>query len=42
MEYRIEHYKTANGSTSSIKAFQFLLKAGTLDYNEHFHWERFE
>ena len=21
---------------------QFLLKAGTLDYNEHFHWGRFE
>jgi len=22
--------------------YQFLLKAGTLDYNEHFHWGRFE
>lgn len=43
MEYRIEHYKNYERFNEQYQSiYQFLLKAGTLDYNEHFHWGRFE
>ena len=43
MEYRIERYKNCqrfNEQYDSI--YQFLLEAEKLEYNEHFHWGRFE
>lgn len=43
MEYRIERYQNCerfNGQYQDI--YHFLLEAGKLDYNEHFHWGRFE
>ena len=43
MEYRIEHYKNCERFNEQYQSmYQFLLKSGTLDYNEHFHWGRFE
>lgn len=43
MEYRIEHYKNCERFNEQYQSiYQFLLKAGALDYNEHFHWGRFE
>lgn len=43
MKYRIEHYKSCERFNEQYQSiYQFLLKAGTLDYNEHFHWGRFE
>ena len=43
MKYRIEHYKNCERFNEQYQSiYQFLLKAGTLDYNEHFHWGRFE
>ena len=43
MEYKIERYKNCqrfNEQYDSI--YQFLLEAEKLEYNEHFHWGRFE
>lgn len=38
MKYRIEHYKNCERFNEQYQSIcQFLLKAGTLDYNEHFH-----
>ena len=43
MEYRIEHYKNCEQFNEQYQSiYQFLLEAEQLDYNEHFHWGRFE
>lgn len=43
MKYRIEHYKNCERFNEQYQSiYQFLLKSGTLDYNEPFHWGRFE
>ena len=37
MEYRIEHYKNCERFNEQYQSiYQFLLKAGALDYSEHF------
>ncbi|MBR4290605.1 MAG: GNAT family N-acetyltransferase [Oscillospiraceae bacterium] len=43
MQYKAEKYKNCvrfNGQYRQI--YEFLLNAGKLEYNEHFHWGRFE
>ena len=43
MEYRIERYKNCERFNEQYQSiYQFLLEAEKLDYNEHFHWGRFE
>ena len=43
MEYRIERYKNCQRFNEQYEGiYQFLLKAEKLEYNEHFHWGRFE
>lgn len=43
MEYRIERYKNCERFNEQYESiYQFLLEAGELEYNEHFHWGRFE
>ena len=43
MEYRIEHYKNCERFNEQYQSiYHVLLNAGTLEYNEHFHWGRFE
>lgn len=43
MEYRIERYKNCQRFNEQYESiYQFLLEAEKLEYNEHFHWGRFE
>lgn len=43
MEYRIEQYKNCKRFNEQYPGIhQFLLEAEKLEYNEHFHWGRFE
>ena len=43
MGYRIERYKDcARFNEQYQRIHRFLVEAGKLDYNEHFHWGRFE
>lgn len=43
MEYRIERYKNCQRFNEQYESIhQFLLEAEKLEYNEHFHWGRFE
>lgn len=43
MGYRIERYENCERFNEQYQGIhQFLLEAGKLDYNEHFHWARFE
>lgn len=43
MEYRIERYKNCQRFNEQYESiYQFLLDAEKLEYNEHFHWGRFE
>ena len=43
MGYRIERYKNCERFNKQYQSiYQFLLEAEQLDYNEHFHWGRFE
>ena len=43
MEYRIERYKNCRRFNEQYESIhQFLLEAETMEYNEHFHWGRFE
>lgn len=43
MGYRIERYKNCERFNEQYQSiYQFLLEAEQLDYNEHFHWGRFE
>ena len=41
--YRVEQYKNCKRFNEQYQSIhQFLLKAENLEYNEHFHWGRFE
>ena len=43
MKYKIERYKNCERFNEQYQRIhQFLLEAGKLEYNEHFHWGRFE
>lgn len=43
MRYRIERYKNCKRFNEQYQSIhQFLLEAEILEYNEHFHWGRFE
>ena len=43
MEYSIERYKNCQRFNDQYESiYQFLLEAEKLEYNEHFHWGRFE
>ena len=43
MGYRIERYKNCQRFNEQYESiYQFLLEAEKLEYNEHFHWGRFE
>lgn len=43
MGYSIERYQNCERFNEQYQdIYQFLLEAGKLDYNEHFHWGRFE
>ena len=43
MEYRIERYKNCQRFNEQYESiYLFLLEAEKLEYNEHFHWGRFE
>lgn len=43
MRYKIERYKNCERFNEQYQRIhQFLLEAGNLKYNEHFHWGRFE
>lgn len=43
MEYRIERYKNCRRFNEQYeRIYRFLLEAEKLEYNEHFHWGRFE
>ena len=43
MGYIIERYQNCERFNEQYQdIYQFLLEAGKLDYNEHFHWGRFE
>ena len=43
MEYRIERYINCQRFNEQYESiYQFLLEAEKLEYNEHFHWGRFE
>ena len=43
MEYRIERYKNCQRFNEQYDSIhQFLLEAEKMEYNEHFHWGRFE
>ena len=43
MGYRIERYTNCKRFNEQYQGIhQFLLEAGKLDFNEHFHWARFE
>ena len=43
MEYRIERYKNCERFNEQYQSiYRFLLEAGKFDFNEHFHWGRFE
>ena len=43
MEYMIERYKNCQRFNEQYESiYQFLLEAEKLEYNEHFHWGRFE
>lgn len=43
MEYRIERYQNCKRFNEQYQSIhQFLLEAEKLDFNEHFHWGRFE
>lgn len=43
MEYRTERYQNRERFNEQYQSiYQFLLEAGKQDYNEHFHWGRFE
>ena len=43
MGYRIEKYKNCERFNEQYQdIYKFLLKAEKLEYNEHFHWGRFE
>ena len=43
MEYRIGRYKNCQRFNEQYESiYQFLLEAEKLEYNEHFHWGRFE
>lgn len=43
MQYRIERYKNRQRFNEQYESiYQFLLEAEKLEYNEHFHWGRFE
>ena len=43
MEYRIERYKNCERFNEQYESiYRFLLEAGKQEYNEHFHWGRFE
>ena len=43
MEYRIERYKNCQRFNEQYESIhQFLLEAEKMEYNEHFHWGRFE
>ena len=43
MRYRIERYKNCERFNEQYQSIhQFLLEAEKIEYNEHFHWGRFE
>lgn len=43
MGYRIERYQNCERFNEQYQSiYQFFLEAGKQDYNEHFHWGRFE
>ena len=43
MRYRIERYKNCERFNEQYQSiYQFLLEAEKIEYNEHFHWGRFE
>ena len=43
MKYNIEQYKNCERFNEQyIDIYQFLLEASKCEYNEHFHWGRFE
>lgn len=43
MKYNIERYKNCKRFNEQYQSiYQFLLEAEKLEYNEHFHWGRFE
>ena len=43
MGYRIERYKDCKRFNEQYqRIYRFLPEAEKLDYNEHFHWGRFE
>lgn len=43
MGYRIERYKNCERFNEQYQSiYSFLLEAGKFNYNEHFHWGRFE
>lgn len=43
MNFKIEKYKSLERFNEQYPgAYRFLLRAGKLEYNEHFHWGRFE
>ena len=43
MGYRIERYKNCERFNEQYQSiYNFLLEAGKFNYNEHFHWGRFE
>lgn len=43
MRYKTERYKNCERFNEQYQSIhQFLLEAGKLEYNEHFHWGRFE
>lgn len=43
MRYRIERYKNCERFNEQYQnIYQFLLEAEKIEYNEHFHWGRFE
>lgn len=43
MEYRLERYKNCQRFNEQYQSIhQFLLEAEKLEYNEHYHWGRFE
>ncbi len=43
MNYKIERYKNFERFNEQYPGiYRFLLRAGKLEYNEHFHWGRFE
>ena len=43
MRYKIERYKNCERFNEQYQSiYQFLLEAEKQEYNEHFHWGRFE